>query len=86
MGEDLDERQRRLGKIREQVARGERERCLTYMNKQQYVTYERKVKQEDGEQQSQNWIELVTDMQMRSEIIKAKIKDLAPDLFLKSVI
>lgn len=31
------------------------------------------------------WIEMSTDVQCRTEIIKAKIKDLAPDLFMKSV-
>jgi hypothetical protein len=31
------------------------------------------------------WIEMSTDVQCRTETIKAKIKDLAPDLFMKSV-
>ena len=47
------------------------------------MTYERKVRK--APEQAQKWVELVSDMQLRSEVIKAKIKDLAPDLFMKSV-
>ncbi len=79
-----DETQKRNQRIRERVTKQERERCFTYMNDQQYITYqmERKMEVENAETR---WIEMSTDVQCRTEIIKAKIKDLAPDLFMKSV-
>ena len=40
----------------------------------------------EREENSENkWIEISTDVQNRTETIKAKIRDLAPDLFMKSV-
>ena len=40
----------------------------------------------EREENSENkWIDISTDVQCRTETIKAKIRDLAPDLFMKSV-
>lgn len=54
------------------------------MNDQQYITYQMERKLEFDNTETK-WIEMSTDVQCRTEIIKAKIKDLAPDLFMKSV-
>ena len=63
--------------LRKQVIAEERERLLKYMSEQQYRT-----KMHDPDQE--RWVETKTEMRMRMDIIKQKIKSLAPDLYMKS--
>ena len=72
-----DEASKRRLFLRKQVIAEEREKLVKYMSEQQYKT-----RMLDTDQEL--WIETKTDVKMRMEGIKAKIKGLTPDLYMKS--
>ena len=72
-----DEANKRRLFLRKQVIAEEREKLVKYMSEQQYKT-----RMLDTDQEL--WIETKTDVKMRMEGIKAKIKGLTPDLYMKS--